>query len=84
VRARTWLLAGLAASLVLATATALYVRRSGHGSSASGTAAVVTAVSLDGFEPVRRPKIVRLHEAVTELELDGFVPVHTMRLTRLN
>jgi hypothetical protein len=39
-------------------------------------------IDLAGFQPVRRPRLTRLHEAVSETSLEEFVPVRRMKLTR--
>jgi hypothetical protein len=43
---------------------------------------VRTELDLTGFQPVRHPRLTRMHEAASETSLEGFVPVRTMRLTR--
>lgn len=63
VRARAWVVLGLAAAVVLAAADALYVARVSTPRTASGAPRpVVTSLSLEGFQPVVRPKLVRLQE----------------------
>ena len=39
-------------------------------------------MDLAGFQPVRRPRLTRLHEAATETSLEEFVPVRRIKLTR--
>jgi hypothetical protein len=59
--ARAWAVIGLAAALVLAAAGVLYVARVSTPRMAGGASKpVVTPLSLEGFEPVLRPKLARL------------------------
>lgn len=61
--ARGWALLGLAAAMVLAAAHALYVARVSRPRMVGGASKpVVTPLSLEGFEPIFRPKLVRLNE----------------------
>jgi hypothetical protein len=54
---------GLAAAVVLAAAGVLYVARVSTPRMAGGASKpVVTPLSLEGFEPVFRPKLVRLKD----------------------
>lgn len=62
-RARAWAVVGLAGAVVLAAAGAFYIGRVSTPQMAGGPSkAVVTPLSLEGFEPVVRPKLVRLKE----------------------
>jgi hypothetical protein len=49
--------------------------------SVSGAQVAVT-LDLSGFEPVRRPRLTHVNEAVSDADLDGFVPVGRMTLAR--
>lgn len=62
-RARAGAVVGLAVAVVLAAAGALYVARVSTPRMARGASRpVVTPLSLEGFEPVFRPKLVRLKD----------------------
>ncbi len=62
-RARAWALVGLAVAVALAAAGALYVARVSTPRMAGGASKpVVTRLSLEGFEPVFRPKLVRFKD----------------------
>jgi hypothetical protein len=39
-------------------------------------------IDLAGFQPVRRPRLTRLHEAASDTRLEEFVPVRRMKVTR--
>ena len=57
VRARAWVALGMAAALAL-VATALVVRRGARGEAPlEASKPAVTAASLEGYEPVRRPRL---------------------------
>ncbi len=60
-RARAWAVVGLAAAVAMAAAGGLYVRRFSISPMPVASKPVVTPMSLEGFELVVRPKLVRLN-----------------------
>jgi hypothetical protein len=82
------LIGGAALALRFGKAERTSTRLAADHAQASGSVAVAgnevhAEVDLAGFEPVRRPRISRLDEAVSVTDLEGFVPLRTMKLIRL-
>jgi hypothetical protein len=85
---RWWALAAALAAVLSGAGVATYEPRPSRAARAMavavGDAEVRTEVDLAGFEPVRRPRLQRLHEATSETSLAGFEPVAKMTITRLS